>query len=92
MAYVKTTVDNLNQQKREYEKAVKSLNNALEQIKKVNRSLGKDAMLEGVRTELTKLSASLETRTEVLLLMTKTLEQSSEKYAAAQKKAVAKSN
>ena len=92
MASVKISVDSLNQQKREYEKAVKSLNNALEQIKKVNRSLGKDAMLEGVRTELTKLSASLETRTEVLLLMTKTLEQSSEKYAAAQKKAVAKSN
>lgn len=92
MASVKISVDSLNQQKREYEKAVRNLDNALEQIKKVNRSLGKDAMLEGVRTELTKLSASLETRTEVLLLMTKTLEQSSEKYAAAQKKAVAKSN
>ncbi|MGN0666609.1 MAG: hypothetical protein ACI4KF_08805 [Huintestinicola sp.] len=92
MAHVKTSVDNLNQQKREYEKAVKSLNNALEQIKKVNRSLGKDDMLEGVRTALTKLSASLETRAEALLLMTKTLEQSGEKYTAAQKKAVAKSN
>lgn len=92
MAYVKTSVDTLNQQKREYEKAVKSLDNALEQIKKVNRSLGKDAMLEGVRNALTKLSASLETRAGVLLLMTKALEQSGEKYTASQKKAVAKSN
>lgn len=92
MAYVKTSVDTLNQQKREYEKAVKSLDNALEQIKKVNRSLGKDAMLEGVRNALTKLSASLETRAGVLLLMTKALEQSGEKYTASQKKAVSKSN
>ena len=92
MASVKTSVDNLDQQKREYEKAIKSLNNALEQIKKVNRSLGKDNMLEGARTALTKLSASLETRAEVLLHMTKALEQSGEKYTAAQKKAVAKSN
>lgn len=92
MAYVKTSVDTLNQQKREYEKAVKSLDNALEQIKKVNRSLGKDAMLEGVRNALTKLSASLETRAGVLLLMTKALEQSGEKYTTSQKKAVAKSN
>lgn len=92
MAYVKTSVDNLNQQKKEYEKAIKSLNNALEQIKKVNRSLGNDDMLEGVRTALTKLSASLETRAGILLNMTKALEQSGEKYTAAQKKAVAKSN
>lgn len=92
MASVKTSVDNLDQQKREYEKAIKSLNNALEQIKKVNRSLGNDNMLEGARTALTKLSASLETRAEVLLHMTKALEQSGEKYTAAQKKAVAKSN
>ncbi len=92
MAYVKTSVDTLNQQKREYEKAVKNLDNALEQIKKVNRSLGKDVMLEGVRNALTKLSASLETRAGVLLLMTKALEQSGEKYTASQKKAVAKSN
>lgn len=92
MASVKASVDNLDQQKREYEKAIKSLNNALEQIKKVNRSLGKDNMLEGARTALTKLSASLETRAEVLLHMTKALEQSGEKYTAAQKKAVAKSN
>ena len=92
MASVKTSVDNLDQQKREYEKAIKSLNNALEQIKKVNRSLGKDNMLEGARTALTKLSASLETRASILQQMTKTLEQSGEKYTAAQKKAVAKSN
>lgn len=92
MAYVKTSVDNLNQQKKEYEKAIKSLNNALEQIKKVNRSLGNDDMLEGVRTALTKLSASLETRAGILLNMTKALEQSGEKYTEAQKKAVAKSN
>lgn len=92
MASVKTSVDNLDQQKREYEKAIKSLNNALEQIKKVNRSLGNDNMLEGARTALTKLSASLETRASILQQMTKTLEQSGEKYTAAQKKAVAKSN
>lgn len=92
MASVKTSVDNLDQQKREYEKAIKSLNNALEQIKKVNRSLGNDDMLEGARTALTKLSASLETRASILQQMTKTLEQSGEKYTAAQKKAVAKSN
>ncbi|MGN1180159.1 MAG: hypothetical protein ACI4SD_03010 [Suilimivivens sp.] len=92
MAYVKTSVDNLDQQKKEYEKAVKSLNNALEQIKKVNSSLGKDDMLEGARTALTKLSASLETRAGVLLNMTKALEQSEEKYTTAQKKAVEKSN
>ena len=92
MASVKTSVDNLDQQKREYEKAIKSLNNALEQIKKINRSLGNDDMLEGARTALTKLSASLETRASILQQMTKTLEQSGEKYTAAQKKAVAKSN
>ncbi len=92
MASVKTSVDNLDQQKREYEKAIKSLNNALEQIKKINRSLGNDNMLEGARTALTKLSASLETRASILQQMTKTLEQSGEKYTAAQKKAVAKSN
>ena len=49
MASVKISVDNLNQQKREYDKAIKNLDNALEQIKKVNHSLGKDAMLEEVR-------------------------------------------
>ncbi|MCI6888197.1 MAG: hypothetical protein MR868_13300 [Lachnospiraceae bacterium] len=92
MASVKISVDNLNQQKREYEKAVKNLDNALEQIKKVNHSLGKDAMLEEVRNGLAKLSASMETRAGVLLLMTKALEQSGEKYTAAQKKAVTKSN
>ncbi|KMW10429.1 hypothetical protein [Enterocloster citroniae] len=92
MASVKISVDSLNQQKREYEKAVRNLDNALEQIKKVNRSLGKDAMLEGARTALTKLSASLETRSGVLLLMIKALEQSGDKYTASQKKAVAKSN
>lgn len=92
MAYVKTSVDTLNQQKREYEKAVKNLDNALEQIKKVNHSLGNDAMLEEVRNGLSKLSASLETRAGVLLSMTKVLEQSGEKYTATQKKAVTKSN
>lgn len=92
MASIKISVDNLNQQKREYEKAIKNLDNALEQIKKVNHSLGKDAMLEEVRNGLAKLSASLETRAGVLLLMTKALEQSGEKYTAAQKKAVTKSN
>lgn len=92
MASVKISVDNLNQQKREYDKAIKNLDNALEQIKKVNHSLGKDAMLEEVRNGLARLSASLETRAGVLLLMTKALEQSGEKYIAAQKKAVTKSN
>ena len=82
----------LEQQKKEYEKAVKNLDNALEQIKKVNASLGKDAMLDGVRQALTKLAASLETRAGVILLMTKALEQSNAKYTAAQKKAVTKSN
>ena len=62
MAFVKVKVDALEQQKKEYEKAIKSLDGALEQIKKVNASLGTDAMLEGVRTSLTKLAASLETR------------------------------
>ena len=61
MAFVKVKVDALEQQKKEYEKAIKSLGGALEQIKKVNASLGTDAMLEGVRTSLTKLAASLET-------------------------------
>lgn len=92
MASVKVSADSLEQQKKEYEKAVKNLDQAIEQIKKVNASLGKDAMLEGVREALTKLSASLETRAGVLLLMTKALEQSKEKYTAAQKKAVTKSN
>ncbi len=92
MASVKVSADSLEQQKKEYEKAVKNLDQAIEQIKKVNASLGKDAMLEGVREALTKLSASLETRAGVLLFMTKALEQSKEKYTAAQKKAVTKSN
>lgn len=92
MASVKVSADSLEQQKKEYEKAVKNLDQAIEQIKKVNASLGKDAMLEGVRETLTKLSASLETRSGVLLLMTKALEQSGAKYSAAQKKAVTKSN
>ncbi len=92
MASVKVSADSLEQQKKEYEKAVKNLDQAIEQIKKVNASLGKDAMLEGVREALTKLSASLETRAGVLLLMTKALEQSKEKYTTAQKKAVTKSN
>lgn len=92
MASIKISVDNLNQQKREYEKAVKNLDNALEQIKKVNHSLGNDAMLEEVRNGLSKLSASLETRAGVLLSMTKVLEQSGEKYTATQKKAMTKSN
>lgn len=34
MAYVKTSVDTLNQQKREYEKAVKSLDNAWSRLKR----------------------------------------------------------
>ena len=92
MASVKVSAHSLEQQKKEYEKAVKNLDNALEQIKKVNASLGKDAMLDGVRQALTKLAASLETRAGVILLMTKALEQSNEKYTAAQKKAVTKSN
>ena len=89
---VKVSAHSLAQQKKEYEKAVKNLDNALEQIKKVNASLGKDAMLDGVRQALTKLAASLETRAGVILLMTKALEQSNAKYTAAQKKAVTKSN
>ena len=89
---VKVSAHSLEQQKKEYEKAVKNLDNALEQIKKVNASLGKDAMLDGVRQALTKLAASLETRAGVILLMTKALEQSNAKYTAAQKKAVTKSN
>ena len=92
MASVKVSAHSLEQQKKEYEKAVKNLDNALEQIKKVNASLGKDAMLDGVRQVLTKLAASLETRAGVILLMTKALEQSNAKYTAAQKKAVTKSN
>ena len=92
MASVKVSAHSLEQQKKEYEKAVKNLDNALEQIKKVNASLGKDAMLDGVRQALTKLAASLETRAGVILLMTKVLEQSNAKYTAAQKKAVTKSN
>ena len=92
MASVKVSARSLEQQKKEYEKAVKNLDNALEQIKKVNASLGKDAMLDGVRQALTKLAASLETRAGVILLMTKALEQSNAKYTAAQKKAVTKSN
>ncbi len=92
MASVKVSAHSLEQQKKEYEKAVKNLDNALEQIKKVNASLGKDAMLDGVRQVLTKLTASLETRAGVILLMTKALEQSNAKYTAAQKKAVTKSN
>lgn len=92
MASVKVVADSLEQQRKEYEKAVKNLDNALEQIKKVNASLGKDAMLDGVRQALTKLAASLETRAGVILLMTKALEQSNAKYTAAQKKAVTKSN
>ena len=40
MAFVKVKVDALEQQKKEYEKAIKSLDGALEQIKKVNASLG----------------------------------------------------
>ena len=92
MASVKVSAHSLEQQKKEYEKAVKNLDNALEQIKKVNVSLGKDAMLDGVRQALTKLAASLETRAGVILLMTKALEQSNAKYTAAQKKAVTKSN
>ena len=89
---VKVSAHSLEQQKKEYEKAVKNLDNSLEQIKKVNASLGKDAMLDGVRQALTKLAASLETRAGVILLMTKALEQSNAKYTAAQKKAVTKSN
>ena len=92
MASVKVSAHSLEQQKKEYEKAVKNLDNALEQIKKVNASLGKDAMLDGVRQALTKLAASLETRAGVILLMTKALEQSNAKYTAAQKKEVTKSN
>lgn len=92
MASVKVSAHSLEQQKKEYEKAVKNLDNALEQIKKVNASLGKDAMLDGVRQALTKLAASLETRAGVILLMTKALEQSNAKYTAAQTKAVTKSN
>lgn len=92
MTSVKVSAHSLEQQKKEYEKAVKNLDNALEQIKKVNASLGKDAMLDGVRQALTKLAASLETRAGVILLMTKALEQSNAKYTAAQKKAVTKSN
>ena len=92
MASVKVSAHSLEQQKKEYEKAVKNLDNALEQIKKVNASLGKDAMLDGGRQALTKLAASLETRAGVILLMTKALEQSNAKYTAAQKKAVTKSN
>lgn len=92
MASVKVSAHSLEQQKKEYEKAVKNLDNSLEQIKKVNASLGKDAMLDGVRQALTKLAASLETRAGVILLMTKALEQSNAKYTAAQKKAVTKSN
>ena len=92
MASVKVSAHSLEQQKKEYEKAVKNLDNALEQIKKVNASLGKDAMLDGVRQALTKLAASLETKVGVILLMTKALEQSNAKYTAAQKKAVTKSN
>ena len=92
MASVKVSAHSLEQQKKEYEKAVKNLDNALEQIKKVNASLGKDAMLDGVRQALTKLAASLEKRAGVILLMTKALEQSNAKYTAAQKKAVTKSN
>ena len=86
MAFVKVKVDALEQQKKEYEKAIKSLDGALEQIKKVNASLGTDAMLEGVRTSLTKLAASLETRQGTLLVMIKALEQSGTKYRTAQKK------
>ena len=92
MASVKVSAHSLEQQKKAYEKAVKNLDNALEQIKKVNASQGKDAMLDGVRQALTKLAASLETRAGVILLMTKALEQSNAKYTAAQKKAVTKSN
>ena len=92
MASVKVSAHSLEQQKKEYEKAVKNLDNSLEQIKRVNASLGKDAMLDGVRQALTKLAASLETRAGVILLMTKALEQSNAKYTAAQKKAVTKSN
>lgn len=92
MASVKVSADSLEQQKKEYEKAVKNLDQTIEQIKKVKAALGKDAMLEGVREALTKLSASLETRSGVLLLMTKALAQSKEKYTAAQKKAVTKSS
>lgn len=92
MASVKVSAHSLEQQKKEYEKAVKNLDNALEQIKRVNASLCKDAMLDGVRQALTKLAASLETRAGVILLMTKALEQSNAKYTAAQKKAVTKSN
>ena len=64
----------------------------MEQIKKVNASLGTDAMLEGVRTSLTKLAVSLETRQGTLLVMIKALEQSGTKYRTAQKKAVTRSN
>ena len=78
MAFVKVKVDALEQQKKEYEKAIKSLDGALEQIKKVNASLGTDAMLEGVRTSLTKLAVSLETRQGTLLVMIKALEQSTQ--------------
>lgn len=92
MAFIKVKVDVLEQQKKEYEKAIKSLDGALEQIKKVNASLGTDAMLEGVRTSLTKLAASLETRQGTLLVMIKALEQSGTKYRTAQKKAVTRSN
>lgn len=92
MAFVKVKVDALEQQKKEYEKAIKSLDGALEQIKKVNASLGTDAMLEGVRTSLTKLAASLETRQGTFLVMIKALEQSGTKYRTAQKKAVTRSN
>ena len=56
----------------------------MEQIKKVNASLGTDAMLEGVRTSLTKLAVSLETRQGTLLVMIKALEQSGTKYRTAQ--------
>lgn len=80
----------LEQQKKEYEKAVKNLGMSLNRLKR-SMHLGKDAMLDGVRQALTKLAASLETRAGVILLMTKALEQSNAKYPQ-QKKAVTKSN
>ena len=58
MAFVKVKVDALEQQKKEYEKAIKSLDGALEQIKKVNASLGtgnsscNDKSFRAVRDEI----------------------------------------
>ena len=49
-------------------------------------------MLEGVRTSLTKLAASLETRQGTLLVMIKALEQSGTEIQDSSEKAVTRSN